>query len=210
MALYERALTLDPSSALAMTGVAYQLIERRSPDGWGSFESLERAGQLLAQARTLEPRSPRVLDVALYWLRTVGRCAEVIETAEHALRIDPNRTRGLTGIYNELAVCKTRKGHAEEELALQAQADELNPRSVFKFSRYRHMGFAALMLGRDQDAIGYLERSLAMNPQASALAWTYRMLAAAHARLGHVDDAKRWLAQAIRPLAVHTVRGPSS
>ena len=25
-------------------------------------------------------------------------------------------------------------------------ADELNPRSSFKFSRYRHMGFAALML----------------------------------------------------------------
>jgi TolB-like protein/DNA-binding winged helix-turn-helix (wHTH) protein len=207
MALYERALALDPSSSLAMTGVAYQLIEWRPPGGWGSFENMERAGQLLAQARTLEPRSPRVLDVALYWLRTVGRCAEVIETAEHALRIDPNRTRGLTGLYNELAVCKTRKGHAEEELALQAQADELNPRSLFKFSRYRHMGFAALMLGRDQDAIGYLERSLAINPQASGLAWTYCMLAATHARLGHVDEAKRWLAQSVRLWPYITVRG---
>ena len=107
--------------------------------------------------------------LALYWLRTVGRCAEVIEAAEHAIRIDPNRMRALTGLYNELAVCKTRMGHAEEELALQAQADELNPRSLFKFSRYRHMGFAALMLGRDQDAIGFLQRSLAINPQAGGL-----------------------------------------
>ena len=207
MALYERALALDPSSSLAMTGVAYLLIDGRPASGWGSFENMERAGQLLAQARTLEPRSLWVLETALYWLRTVGRCAEVIETAEHALRIDPNRTRGLTGLYNELAVCKTRKGHAEEELSLQAQADELNPRSPFKFSRYRHMGFAALMLGRDQDAIGYLERSLAINPQASALAWTYCMLAATHARLGHVDEAKRWLAQSVRLWPYITVRG---
>ena len=59
----------------------------------------------------------------------VGRCAEVIETAEHAIRLDPNRLRTYTGLYNELAVCKTRTGHAEEELALQAQADQLNPRS---------------------------------------------------------------------------------
>ena len=107
-----------------------------------------------------------VLNITLYWLRTVGRCAEVIEAAEHAIRIDPNRMRTQTGVYNELAVCKTWTGHAEEELALQTQADQLNPRSPWKFNRYRHMGFAALMLGRDQDAIAFLQRSLAINPEA--------------------------------------------
>ena len=111
---------------------------------------MQRAGRLLAQARALQPGSASVLNIVVYWLRSVGRCAEVIEAAEHAIRIDPNRMRTYTGLYNELAVCKTRTGHAEEELALQALADQLNPRSPLKFSRYRHMGFAALMLGRDQ------------------------------------------------------------
>ena len=76
-----------------MTGVAYFLIDGMPAGGWGSFENMQRAGRLLAQARALEPRSPRVLNIALYWLRTVGRCAEVIEAAEHAIRIDPNRMR---------------------------------------------------------------------------------------------------------------------
>ena len=77
---------------------------------WGNFEHMQRAGRLLAQARTLEPGSPKVLSITLYWLRTVGRCAEVIEAAEHAIRIDPNRMRTETGVYNELAVCKTLPG----------------------------------------------------------------------------------------------------
>ena len=156
LGLYERALLLDPSSAYAMAKIAYFLIN----DAWSSAENLQRAGRLLAQARALEPQSAQVLNSAVYWLRPVGRCAEVIEAAEHAIRIDPNRMRIYTGVYNELAVCKTRVGHAEEELALQTLADQLNPRSPFKFSRYRHMGFAALMLGRDQDAIAFFSDRL--------------------------------------------------
>ena len=207
LALYERALALDPSSVPAMVVIAYFLID--APGGWGYFENVRRAERLLAQARALQPGSASVLNVMVYWLRSVGRCAEVIETAEHAIRLDPNRLRTHTGLYNELAVCKTRTGHAEEELALQAQADHLNPRSPWKFSRYRHMGFAALMLGRDQEAIEFLRRSLAMNPEApvSYINWTYRMLAAAHARIGQIDEAKRWLSAANKLWPYDTVRG---
>jgi adenylate cyclase len=205
LALYERALALDPQSVPALTGVAYYLIDGRPGGSWGDFENMQRAGRLLAQARSLALGSAKVLNVTLYWLRTLGRCAEVIEAAERAIRIDPNRMRTQTGIYNELAVCKTRTGHAEEELALQIQADQLNPRSPWKDSRYRHMGFAALMLGRYQDAIGFLQRSLAINPEAG-LPWSYRMLAAAHARTGQIDEAKRWLAASVRLWPYGTVR----
>ena len=194
-ALYERALALDPLSIPAMVGVAYALIETAPFGGWGSSESMRRAGRLLAQARALDPGSPLVLNTALYWLRTMGRCAEVIETAEHAIGMDPNRVHPWPAIYSELAVCKQRMGHAEEELTLQAKADELNPRSLYKFSRYRHMGFAALLLGRDREAIAFLQRSLAMTPEASGRDWTYRMLAAAHARTGQIDEARHWLSK---------------
>ena len=207
LALYERALVLDPSSVPAMVMVAYFLID--APGGWDSLESMRRAERLLAQARALQPASASVLNIMVYWLRSVGRCAEVIETAEHAIRLDPNRLRTYTGLYNELAVCKTRTGHAEEELALQAQADQLNPRSPWKFSRYRHMGFSALMLGRDQEAIEFLRRSLAMNPEApvSYISGTHRMLAAAHSRTGQIDEAMRWLSAAGNLWPYSTVRG---
>ncbi len=160
----------------------------------------------MTKARELAPDSLAVLNVMAYWLRTVGRCAEVIEAAEQAIRNDPNRTRIQTGLYNELAVCKTRTGHAEEELAIQAQVDQLNPRSPWKSSRYRHLGSASLMLGRDQDAIDYLQRSLAMHPGLSGLNWTYRMLAVAYARTGQIDEAKRWLSASMRLWPHDTVR----
>jgi TolB-like protein/DNA-binding winged helix-turn-helix (wHTH) protein len=203
LALYERALLLDPLSVAAMAMVAYFLTDA----GWRSFADMQRAGRLLEQARAFEPRSAQVLNTAVYWLRSVGRCAEAIEAAEHAIRIDPNRMRTYTGVYNELAVCKTRVGHAEEELALQTLADQLNPRSVFKASRYRHMGFAALMLSRDQDAIAFFRRSLALNPEMSVHQLTYRMLAAAYARTGQLDEAKRSLAEADRLWPYFTIRG---
>jgi tetratricopeptide (TPR) repeat protein len=203
LALYERALLLDPLSVQAMAMVAYFLTN----DGLRSFADMQRAGRLLEQARALDPQSAVVLNNAVYWLRSVGRCAEVIEAAERAIQNDPNRMRTYTGVYNELAVCKTRAGHADEELALQALADQLNPRSPFKSYRYRGMGFAALMLGRDRDAIAFLQRALALNPESSANRWTYRMLAAAYARTGQMDEAKRSLAEGERLWPFGTVRG---
>jgi adenylate cyclase len=203
LALYEQALLLDPLSAYAMAKIAYFLTDAE----WSSPGSRQRAGQLLEKARALEPRSAVVLDSLVYWLRSMGRCEEVIEAAEQAIQIDPNRMRTYTGVYNELAVCKTRLGHAEEELALQAQVDQLNPGSPYKFSRYRHMGFAALMLGRDQDAIAFFRRSLTLNPENSANRWTYRMLAAALARTGQMDEAKRALSEGNRLWPWFTIRG---
>src|SRR6516162_10008952 len=68
------------------------------------------------------------------------------------------------------------------------------------------MGFAALMLGRDQDAIAFFRRSLALNPENSANRWTYRMLAAAFARIGQMDEAKRALSEGDRLWPYFTVR----
>jgi tetratricopeptide (TPR) repeat protein len=205
LALFEQALSLEPSSISALTGIAYFLIDGRPTGVWGSFENMERAEQLLAQARAIAPDSPEVLNITLYWLRTLGRCPEVIEAAERGIRLDPNRMRMQTGVYNELAVCKTWAGHAEEDITLQEQANQLNPRSPWAFSRYRHMGFASLMLGRDQDAITFLQRSLALNPEGSDQ-WAYRLLAAAYARLGKFEEARRSLAEADRRWPYDTVR----
>ena len=159
LTLYERALLLDPSSVTALARVANFLVETMPDGGWGTFENMQRAGRLLARARTIAPQSAEVLNITVLWLRTVGRCQEVIEAAQHAIQTDPNRMRMWTGVYNELAVCKIRTGHAEEAIALQAKADQLNPRSPWKYSRYRQMGLASLLLGRDEDAITLIQRS---------------------------------------------------
>jgi TolB-like protein/DNA-binding winged helix-turn-helix (wHTH) protein len=53
LALYERALLLDPLSVEAMAMVAYFLADA----GWSSFANVQRAGRLLEQARALDPQS---------------------------------------------------------------------------------------------------------------------------------------------------------
>jgi adenylate cyclase len=204
LALFEQALALEPTSIYAMTYVAYTLSDAATDHGWTRYEDMQRAGRLLAQARALTPTSEVVLNTYVLWLRTVGRCPEIIELAEQALQTDPNRMRVMTGIYNELATCKIWTGHAEEGLALQVEADRLNPLSPHKFIRYHQMGKASLLLGRVPEAIALLERAIAMNPNDQ---WAYRWLAAAEALAGHRAAAERYLAEANRHWPYDTVRG---
>jgi tetratricopeptide (TPR) repeat protein len=113
----------------------------------------------------------------------------------------------MTGFYNELALCKVFTGQTEEALELQKRADQLNPLSPFKYVRYRQMGTNSLWLGRDLDAIMYLERSLAMKPETDpSTHWQYRKLAAAYARTGHMDEARQYLSKAERLWPYDTVR----
>jgi adenylate cyclase len=203
-ALFERALVLDPNSIYALSGVANSLANLAvAAHGWEHYDDMERAGALLAKARELAPASAFVLNDYVIWLRTVGRCPDVIELAERALRTDPNRMRVMTGVYNQLAICKMMTGHAEEALALQAEADRLNPLSPYKFLRYREMGIASLLLGRVPDAITFLERAVAMAPSHQ---WVRRWLAAAYGLAGRVDEAKRYLAEANEIWPYDTVR----
>jgi adenylate cyclase len=209
LALFEQAFSKDPTSLYAMTGIAYYLTDNSTPYGWGSFHDMQRASHLLEQARAIAPDSEFVLNTYVYWLRTVGRCPEAIELARHALETDSNGTRTWTGIYNELSVCKILAGEAEEGLTLQAEADRLNPLSSSKIFRYGQMGWASLMLSRDLDAIVYLQRSLAIShePAAAYTPWRYRLLAAAYARIGQLEEARHYLSEADQLWPYDTARG---
>jgi TolB-like protein/DNA-binding winged helix-turn-helix (wHTH) protein/Tfp pilus assembly protein PilF len=208
LALFEQALARDPSSVEAMEGVAYFLLETERDDGaWGSYDAMQRAGQLLTRARAIAPNSALVLSGYVYWLRSVNRCPEVIEATQHAIQTTPNQVRSMTGVYNELGICMMQTGHADEDIALQAEANRLNPLSPWKYSRFFQMGRASLLLGQDADAIAFFERSLALNPDANEVKWAYRLLGAAYARSGQMQEARTYTAKADQLLPYDTVRG---
>jgi adenylate cyclase len=207
-ALLERALTLDPASLYAMTYIAYYLSNPVGYLGWQDFTKMQRAEGLIARARALAPESPMVLNTYVLWLRALGRCAEAIEVCQRAIRMHRNRIRGWMGFYHELGRCKTWMGQAEEGIALEKEANRLNPRSAWRYLRYRHIGWYSLLLGGNEEAIGYLERSLAINPEDDGgdLHLQYRRLAAAHVRIGNVAKAREYLASANRIWLYDTVR----
>src|SRR3984885_6830674 len=108
--------------------------------------------------------------------------------------------------YHELGRCKTWMGQADEGIALEEEADALNPHSPWRFVRYRHIGWYWLLLCRDLDAIKYLERSFAINPDDDgAMHYQYRRLAAAYARTGNVAAARQYLSSAERLWPYDTV-----
>ena len=76
-------------------------------------------------------------------------------------------------------------------------------------SRYENMSFALLLTGQYEESIVWSERALAANPAVfpRLRAQHSIRMAAAHALLGHSDEARRALTEANRTWPYDTVRG---
>jgi adenylate cyclase len=189
LALFEQALRLDPASIGAMTGIAYSLIESNRHG-----DDLERAARLLANAAAINPDDELVLATTGSLLRSQHRCTESISAFQRVLDGDSNSHWA----YNEIGACLTALGRAEEAIPMIERANRLDPRGAYAWSRYQHIGWAMLMLGRDEEAINWTQRALTANPNVRPdwrALYTLR-IAAADARLGHLDEAHRLVAEA--------------
>jgi tetratricopeptide (TPR) repeat protein len=100
-------------------------------------------------------------------------------------------------------------GRAEEALPMTETAIRLDPQSPFSRFYYENMGWALLMLGRDEESIVWAQRALAASPNnyPGVLAQYHVRIAAAQARLGHIAEAHREIAEANRLWPYDTVRG---
>ena len=166
LSLYEQALRLDPSSVLALRGIVGLLLETKGWRGtWATFDERRRAETLLVRLRAIAPASEEYLTANAFWLRTEdASCQQAIVAARQLIEKYPNRALG----YALLGWCRTATGHAEDEIPLNETLIRLNPRDPYLYARYRRMGYAAMLLGRDRDAIRWLELALAMHPEATA------------------------------------------
>jgi adenylate cyclase len=189
-----------------MANVASLLLQPRSQLWyWSDFETMARAQALVTRALAIAPRSEVVLRTNLFLLRVQERWKDTTVEAQRFIEMFPNDPIG----YNFLGLCKTFAGNAEQGIEMAKQAIHINPRAPNVSGLYRDIGFASLMLGRDHDAITFFERSLALNPDAEAFSRqsVIRQMAAAYARMGENDQARRALAEANRLFPFDTVRG---
>jgi len=202
IALYEQALRLDPTSILALTGLADMLIEtRHTPEG-----DLKRAARLIAEAAAIDPDYSGVLEASAYLLLAQGRCAEAIAAYQRLLDEYPNSYFA----YGEIGSCLVMLGRSEEAVPMIETAIRRDPRNGYVWERYENLGFALLMLGRDEESIAWTQRALAGNPNETPRnrAFYILRLAAAFARLGRFDEAHRALAEANRIWPYYTARSP--
>ena len=203
--LLEQAIQLDPSFAPAKASLATVLINSYFSDiPTSAGDELQRAAALLSDAAAISPNSAYVLPRTVYLLRAQWHWSEALAVAQRFMELYPNDAEA----YNQLATMKFATGALAEAIPLQETSIRLDPRNSFLFERYQRIGYALLVLGREQELISWFERAVASNQDLSSFyaAKNYLGLAAAYALSGRSAEAHQAAAEAERVDRFTTVR----
>jgi TolB-like protein/DNA-binding winged helix-turn-helix (wHTH) protein len=179
---YEQAIRLDPSFARAYGSLALAHL-RDTIDAWSEDpnHSLERAGQLVAEALRIDESIPQVhfakSQVALFRRDYM----QAIRDAEKAVALDPN----YADAYGLLAWVLHYAGRPDQALEPMQNALRLNPHAPSVYLTVH--GGIYFTLGRYDKALRNFRKALAINPTTQRLRlW----IAATYAQAGFLDDAQ--------------------
>jgi len=192
VALFERALALNPQSFEAKSYLANALATRvlaRQTDT--AAADIARAEELAGQALVASPGSIGAHYVKGQVLRAEGRCEEAIPEFETVIATAPN----FLGAYGNLGWCKFWTGSIEEVIPLEEQAIRRSPRDPFIGTLYFRIGTVHLLQSRTDEAITWLERARSANPSQVDL---NAYLASAYALKGATKRAAFELTEARR------------
>ncbi len=157
---FERALALDPANVDALAGLsqveANLAISLSATDKPARFAAAEAAA---AEALSLAPdHAPAHLCMGMV-LGFTNRAAQGIAEYERALALD----RNMAGAHALIGQNKLFIGRAEETEAHVLEALRLSPRDPWAYIWLLTAGFAACLLGRDEEAASWFRRSIEAN-----------------------------------------------
>ncbi len=190
VALFEKALALDPQSADAATWLAATLVFgvtdelSNAPD-----EDLHRAEKLVAHALASSPNSALAHYVKGQVLFAQSRCGEAIPEYQTAISLDRSRAPA----YARLGWCKFLTGSVDQAIPYFEQAIHLSPHEPGIAPWYGRMGVIYLLQSHTDEAIGWLEKA---NSENARLAFVHAYLAAGYGMKGELDRARAELAEA--------------
>jgi TolB-like protein len=179
----ERALDLDRDNvpALVMTALVDFLIATYLyPDDRSA--RLAAAEAAATRALTLAPEFAQAHMVLGMVAGTLGRAEQAIAECERALAID----RNMATAHAVIGIFKISVGHAEETESHVLEALRLSPRDNTASYWLLFVGISKLLLGRNEEAVSWLRRSIDANRNNSL---SHLLLAAALALLGRTEDA---------------------
>jgi adenylate cyclase len=183
IALYERALALDPGSRKVQGFLAWQLAARALDQMTDSANSdIARAETLANRALTAVPTTALAHFAKAQVLRAQQRFEQAIAEYETVLSLNRNWVEAIAALGH----CKLMAGSIEEAIAAQERAIRLSPRDPKIWSYYFWTGQAHLLQSRVDEAIPWLEKACSANPE-HPLPHAY--LASAHALKGAGERA---------------------
>jgi Flp pilus assembly protein TadD len=131
-----------------------------------------------------------VLEAYCRFLAATYQFTESLVACARALSFNPWNGSAL---YN-LGAAQLRLGRFEDALATFKQADRFDTPEVSRWTWLLGAGWTSLYMGRNEDAVFWLERSIAITPASGR---PLMLLAVAYQRLGRPDEAKAALARAM-------------
>ena len=193
-AFFERAITLDRDNvaALAWTSIA-DLAAARSFHSDDAVARLASAETAATKALSLAPDNPLARLSLAFVFALTKRAEQAIAQCGRALELNPN----FAYAHALIGFCKALVGRADETEAHVQEALRLSPRDVEAHTWLTYVGAAKILLGRHEEAVAWLRRSIEANPNNSVAQFH---LAAALAHVGRMEQAR---AAAAAGLALH-------
>lgn len=188
----ERGLELQADLSMAHSIIAfshmYGIIY-----GWSKnrADSLASAMSAAEAAVALERDNPTALTALGFALSLEGDRERALAVLERAVDVNPSSALALWSLGATLNI----SGRPEEGIPMVEKAMRLSPRDPLMHEFLFTIGAAHFQAGRYEEAVDYVERSLALNADQPA-AW--RVLAAAHAMLGNMNQAQKAVRQLVR------------
>src|SRR5271154_1081745 len=185
---FERALALDPANVEALAGMAQVeanfAISLSTDDKAARFAAAETAA---TKALSLAP-DHALAHVSLGMvLGFTNRAAQGIAEYERALALD----RNMAGAHALIGQNKLFIGRAEETEAHVLEALRLSPRDPWAYIWRLTAGFAACLLGRNEEAASWFRRSIEANRNFALCHFIY---ATVLANMGRMDEARSEIA----------------
>lgn len=181
---YERALALDPANVPALVDMAnadLSIAIAFAPDD--RVERLNAAQTALTEALSLAPDNAVAhMCQGILHIHT-NRVPQGIRECERALELD----RNLVHAHAQIGAAKILLGKAEESEGHVREALRLSPRDPLAYLWCMYAGWGSLCLGKDEEAVAWLRRSIEVNRNFSL---SHFFLAAGLARLGRFSEAQ--------------------
>jgi adenylate cyclase len=197
--LFEKALGIDTEYAKALVGLAWALtVEVQYRWSTVPAEQLTRADSIVTRVLSGSSDDAVAHFVKGDILRAQGKDFEAaIREYEAAISINPS----LAPAYAALGGAQIRAGRSEEAFAPLQMAVRLSPRDPLLNISYFYICHAYTHLAKDDEAIKWCRRSVAVSPFWIA----YVDLASAYAWTGRIDEAHAAVAQLLKLMPNYTV-----
>jgi tetratricopeptide (TPR) repeat protein len=193
-AMLEKALVDYPDNVDIQVALAALQLRGIQLVWYGPAESAaaaKNAKALLERALRTKPTSIPALEAYCRLLNATNEFVESLVACARTLAFDPWDGMAL---YH-MGLAQLPLGRFEDALATFKQADRFDTPPVSRWTWLLGAGVSYLMMGRDEEAVPWLERSIAITPASGR---SLILLAAAYQRLGRTDEAHAALTQGLK------------